>query len=247
VLAALAAFFLAASLVTETAFRGQVPLGRAFAVAGLAFLILAVLVPYRPPTPRRRDVSEPHFGKTRSGLHVHLHTLDHLPRGNAVARFNARVALIVTRAVGTMWCAYVFALFDILALPTAIRGGLYGIVQWVASFFLQLVLLSIIMVGQDVQARASDARAAKTFDDAEESKAALAVALDRLDDKTEGGIKAVLDAVNALAAQSAAEPAVHVQAGPALSDAQVKQLTTAVQASLLEQAKRNRGGPGYGQ
>jgi len=66
-----------------------------------------------------------------------------------------------------MYCAYAFAAFDLLALPTAIRGGLYGIVQWVASFFLQLVLLSIIMVGQDVQARASDARAAKTFEDCE--------------------------------------------------------------------------------
>jgi hypothetical protein len=65
-----------------------------------------------------------------------------------------------------MWAAYAFALFDLLALPTAIRGGLYGIVQWVASFFLQLVLLPIIIVGQNIQAAASDRRAIATYEDA---------------------------------------------------------------------------------
>jgi hypothetical protein len=73
-----------------------------------------------------------------------------------------------------MWCAYIFAIFDCLALPTAIKAGTYGIVQWVASFFLQLVLLSIIMVGQNTQAQASDARAEQTYKDAE---AVLAEAL----------------------------------------------------------------------
>jgi hypothetical protein len=87
--------------------------------------------------------------------------------GSAVQRFNTRVALVTTRAVGSMWCAYAFALFDCLALPQAIQGGLFGIVQWVASFFLQLVLLSIIMVGQTVQADAADKRAEATYLDAE--------------------------------------------------------------------------------
>jgi hypothetical protein len=111
---------------------------------------------------------EPHFGRTRhGGLPVHLHVHDHLPRRNAAERFNAWLAVWTTRLVGTMWCAYLFAAFDCLALPTALRQGLYGIVQWVASFFLQLVLLSVIMVGQNLQAVASDARAAKTFEDTE--------------------------------------------------------------------------------
>lgn len=90
-----------------------------------------------------------------------------LPSGNAVTRFNSRLAMLTTKAVGTMWCAYIFAIFDCLALPTAIKGSTYGIVQWVASFFLQLVLLSIIMVGQSNQGAASDARAEQTFKDAE--------------------------------------------------------------------------------
>jgi hypothetical protein len=143
---------------------------------------------------------EPHFGYTKHGrLAVHLRTRDHLPGNNAVVRFNSRLAVLVTKAVGTMWCAYIFALFDLLALPTAIRQGLYGIVQWVASFFLQLVLLSVIMVGQNMQSTASDARAAKTFEDAE-------VIADRLDTHTQGGIKEVLDVLTALRADLVREP-----------------------------------------
>jgi hypothetical protein len=134
---------------------------------------------------------EPHFGYTRHGMAVHLRTRDHLPGGNVITRFNSWLAVLVTKAVGTMYCAYVFALFDLLALPTALRQGLYGIVQWVASFFLQLVLLSVIMVGQNMQSMASDARAAKTFEDTE-------TIADRLDVHTQGGIKDVLDALTEL-------------------------------------------------
>ncbi len=93
--------------------------------------------------------------------------VDQHPTGNPIARFNTRLALVTTKAVGSMWCAYVFAAFDCLALPQAIDGGMFGIVQWVASFLLQLVLLSIIMVGQNVQADAADKRAESTYLDAE--------------------------------------------------------------------------------
>jgi hypothetical protein len=129
--------------------------------------------------------------------------LDHLrakPDDHPIIKANAWLAVKITQGVGTMWCAYAFALFDLLALPTAINGGLYGIVQWVASFFLQLVLLSIIMVGQAGQASASDARAAKQFEDTE-------VIVDRLDCNTSGGIKDVLDAIAALQAQVVASQA----------------------------------------
>jgi hypothetical protein len=52
-------------------------------------------------------------------------------------------------------------------LPSAVKNGLGGIVQWIAQTFLQLVLLSIIIVGQNVQAEASDKRAESTYQDAE--------------------------------------------------------------------------------
>jgi hypothetical protein len=94
-------------------------------------------------------------------------TVDQLDRSTAVARLNASLAVLITRLVGSMWCAYLFAAFDLLSLPAAIRGGIQPIVSWVAQTFLQLVLLSIIMVGQNVQASAADKRAEDTYKDAE--------------------------------------------------------------------------------
>ena len=91
---------------------------------------------------------------------------DLLPRGSAINRFNTKVAIVITTVVGSMWCAYAFALFDLISLPEAIRGGLATLVSWVAQTFLQLVLLSVIMVGQNVQAAAADKRAEATFHDA---------------------------------------------------------------------------------
>jgi hypothetical protein len=91
---------------------------------------------------------------------------DFLPRGTSINRFNTKVALLITAVVGSMWCAYAFALFDLISLPAAIRGGASAIVSWVAQTFLQLVLLSVIMVGQNVQAAAADKRAEATFHDA---------------------------------------------------------------------------------
>src|ERR1700733_1081100 len=91
--------------------------------------------------------------------------LDLLPRGSAVNRFNTKVAILITTVVGSMWCAYAFALFDLISLPDAIHTGTAAIVSWVAQTFLQLVLLSVIMVGQNVQAAAADKRSEATFND----------------------------------------------------------------------------------
>ena len=84
---------------------------------------------------------------------------------NAVARFNTKVAIIVTKVVGSMWCAYAFGIMDLFSLPDAIKGGAATLIAWIAQTFLQLVLLSIIMVGQNVQAEAADKRAEATFHD----------------------------------------------------------------------------------
>jgi hypothetical protein len=112
-----------------------------------------------------------------------------------VEGINAKIALVITRTVGTMACAYVFALIALISLPAAISSGqVIIIVAWIAQTFLQLVLLSIIMVGQSVQSAASDARAAKEFADTE-------TILDRLDVHTAGGIKEVLDAIHAIGKQ----------------------------------------------
>ncbi len=88
-------------------------------------------------------------------------------RKNEDTGFNDRIAIAITNVVGTMWCAYVFAGIALISFPAAIAGGIATLVAWVAQTFLQLVLLSVIMVGQKVAAKASDKQALQTYEDAE--------------------------------------------------------------------------------
>ncbi|WP_309606182.1 hypothetical protein [Phenylobacterium sp.] len=81
--------------------------------------------------------------------------------------FNGRFAILITNSVGTMWCAYAFAILALISLPEAIKGGTASLIAWIAQTFLQLVLLSVIMVGQKVSAAASDKQALQTYMDAE--------------------------------------------------------------------------------
>ena len=81
----------------------------------------------------------------------------------AAGRFNARLALLITKAVGTMWAAYLFALISLVSLPAALSAFLGGDtvtgITWLSQSFLQLILLPIIIVGQNVISEAQDARA----------------------------------------------------------------------------------------
>ena len=81
--------------------------------------------------------------------------------------FNGRIAMTLTTVVGTMWCAYAFAALALLVLPDALGGGLLSLIQWVSQTFIQLVMLSVIMVGQNILGRVSDKRADETYQDAE--------------------------------------------------------------------------------
>lgn len=86
---------------------------------------------------------------------------------NWLVRFNARFGLKITTLVGTMWTAYIFSVLALFALPDALKQGTYFVVVWLSSSFLQLVLLPIIIVGQNIQAKAADTRADDTYKDAE--------------------------------------------------------------------------------
>ena len=81
--------------------------------------------------------------------------------------FNSKLAVKITDIVGTMWCAYAFAALALISLPAAIHAGTATLVAWFAQTFLQLVLLSIIMVGQKVAAAKSDKQLEQTYYDAE--------------------------------------------------------------------------------
>jgi hypothetical protein len=81
--------------------------------------------------------------------------------------FNNKLAVKITNVVGTMWCAYAFAILALISLPEAVKSGTSALIAWIAQTFLQLVLLSIIMVGQKVAAEKSDRQLDQTFRDAE--------------------------------------------------------------------------------
>jgi uncharacterized membrane protein len=118
---------------------------------------------------------------------------------------NDRIGLGITKRVGSMWAAYIFVALSLVSLPGAIAtGNTVIIVGWIAQTFLQLVLLPVIMVGQNLQAHESEKRAIATYEDAgailEEAKeiqshlstqdAALNHLIDRLQELEEKLLKA---------------------------------------------------------
>jgi hypothetical protein len=97
-----------------------------------------------------------------------IRTSDSLPHSGPAARFNSWFAVKVTTGVGTMWCAYAFAFLALVSLPSAISSGsAVTLVSWISQTFLQLVLLSVIIVGQNVLAAAADKRSEATYHDAD--------------------------------------------------------------------------------
>lgn len=82
---------------------------------------------------------------------------------HALGRFNNALALGITKVVGTMWAAYLFVLVALISLPQALtafqNGDTVTGISWLSQSFLQLVLLPIILVGQNVISAAQDARA----------------------------------------------------------------------------------------
>lgn len=73
-------------------------------------------------------------------------------RDTLTHRINSAVGLAITVIVGTMWCAYLFTVIAFLSFWQAITSkNLVIIIGWLSSNFLQLVLLPIIIVGQNLQ------------------------------------------------------------------------------------------------
>lgn len=67
-----------------------------------------------------------------------------------MTRFNEWLASKITAGVGTMWCAYAFAALTLVGLPNALHT-VPSLITWISQSFLQLTLLSIILVGQSLQ------------------------------------------------------------------------------------------------
>jgi hypothetical protein len=147
----------------------------------------------------------PHFGFTRNhGFAVHARTLDHLKPAagdSGWARFNKRCAIWLTKNVGSMNAFWLFTAASAVVAPSCLYAA--GYIHWknlittfgfellatlILSTWLELALMPAIMVGQNIQNAAADARAAKQFEDLETVK-------DWLDTRTAGGLTDVLSAI----------------------------------------------------
>jgi hypothetical protein len=130
---------------------------------------------------------------------------------------NKKVAIFFTENIGTMTCFWLSYLLSLVCLPSVLHTmgivhkhslfpafmltfGFELLMTWFISTAIQVILLPAIMVGQNNQSAANDARSAKQFEDTEDVKAGMDSALDRLDIETAGGLKAVLDRINELEA-----------------------------------------------
>jgi len=157
------------------------------------------------------DQHAPTHGFTRHGIAVHRRTVDHLPTATAYQRFNKKVALFITNNVGTMTCTWLFCVLSLSSLTAVLYAahiigtvgfltsdGLVLLGSWVCQNFIQLVLLPALMVGQNLQNEAADARASKTFEDVEDARQSLIRVIDLLDCHTVGGLHDILQAVQSL-------------------------------------------------
>jgi hypothetical protein len=101
-----------------------------------------------------------HAKRHQPRLVLSSHVLGSVHGAGVAGRFNTWLAVRITKTVGSMWIAYAFAAIALISLPAALASGeVIVIVSWVAQTFLQLVLLPIIIVGQNVIQAANDARA----------------------------------------------------------------------------------------
>ena len=84
----------------------------------------------------------------------------------AAGGFNEKLAIGLTKSVGSMWTAYTFTVLAIVGL-FAILGLLSPIVAllvaWSSQTLIQLVLLPVIMVGQNVLGRKAELQAEEQF------------------------------------------------------------------------------------
>lgn len=129
--------------------------------------------------------TEPTHGWTRLGHAVHAKVADHHPTGSAYQRFNQKVALWLTNNVGTMTCFWIVLALCLSVLPSVLFAmavvprqwgvlpsfltgfGFELMMTWIVSTCFQALCLPAIIVGQNLQNEAADARAAKTFEDVE--------------------------------------------------------------------------------
>src|SRR6266446_6301123 len=93
----------------------------------------------------------------------------HIPQKVTIAKaeqaltgFNMKIAVVITKGLGTMVCAYIFAILAIIGFP-GFGATPTQYVQWVSQTFIQLVALSVLAVGQQVLSKHGELMADEQF------------------------------------------------------------------------------------
>jgi hypothetical protein len=105
-----------------------------------------------------------------TGALFHHHPREHQPRNvnlihdaeKKASGLNQKIAIALTKGVGTMVCAYIFAILAIIGFP-GFHATPTQYVQWISQTFIQLVMLSVIMVGQSVLGRKQELQADEQY------------------------------------------------------------------------------------
>lgn len=105
---------------------------------------------------------------TRMLFHHEPHR-QHMPQKITIAKaeqaltgFNMKIAVAITKGLGTMVCAYIFAILAIIGFP-GFGATPTQYVQWVSQTFIQLVALSVLAVGQQVLSKHGELMAEEQF------------------------------------------------------------------------------------
>ncbi len=113
------------------------------------------------PHPRHRSL-----GEFLPGAHVHRNTYREVHEGLGAQE---RIALAVTGAIGTMYAVYAFAVFMAGWMLFQVISGKQAFDPYPFAFLLflgniiQLLLMPLIMVGQNLQNRHAEARAEEEY------------------------------------------------------------------------------------
>lgn len=110
-----------------------------------------------------QHVKHPHQPQNVNVVHKERHQ---------AAGLNTRIAVLLTKAVGTMWTAYLFTILAIVGL-----FGLLGLLNpftfllatWLSQQFIQLVFLPILSVGQSVLGKHAETMAEEQFNTTQRS------------------------------------------------------------------------------
>jgi hypothetical protein len=110
-----------------------------------------------------QHVKHPHMPKNVNKVHKEQHQ---------AAGFNTHVAVLLTKAVGTMPTAYLFTVLSfvgLLGLLGYLPPSVFLFCTWLSQMFLQLVFLPILSVGQNVLGKHAELLAEEQFNTTQKS------------------------------------------------------------------------------